>query len=193
MEFDFKELVAKAHFDYVGEFFPSWWNQNKTTFVLPSLKNIGANLLLGKPFFQVLKVKYKGDEFTFPNEPLISLRLQKTIVETATVGKERRGTVKEFINIEDYSLTIRGICYNTENPELYPTDEVENLQKLFEINESLELLENPFLLLFGIKQIVLKEIEWEEMRGVQGAQAYTISAISDQDFYADLTEKNKLL
>ena len=192
MEFDIKELIAKAHFDYVGPAFPKWWATNKTKFVLPSLSKIGAGLLLGGQYFQTLKVSYKGEQFVFPNEPLISMSLAKTIVETATVGKERKGTVKEFINREDYVLNIRGVCVNPDYPDEYPTEQVQELQRLFEINDSVEVMNNLFLELFGIKNLVLKNIEWNEMAGQQGLQVYTVNAVSDSDFYADLAEKSKL-
>lgn len=192
MEFDIKELIAKAHFDYVGPAFPKWWATNKTKFILPSLSKIGAGLLLGGQYFQTLKVAYKGEQFVFPNEPLISMSLAKTIVETATVGKERKGTVKEFINTEDYVLNIRGVCVNTDYPDEYPTEQVQELQRLFEINDSVEVVNNLFLELFGIKNLVLKNIEWNEMAGQQGLQVYTVNAVSDADFYADLAEKSKI-
>ena len=192
MEFDIKELIAKAHFDYVGPAFPKWWATNKTKFVLPSLSKIGAGLLLGGQYFQTLKVSYKGEQFVFPNEPLISMSLAKTIVETATVGKERKGTVKEFINTEDYVLNIRGVCVNPDYPDEYPTEQVQELQRLFEINDSVEVMNNLFLELFGVKNLVLKNIEWNEMAGQQGLQVYTVNAVSDSDFYADLAEKSKL-
>lgn len=156
MEFSIKELVAKAHFDYVGPAFPQWWEQNKTKFVLPSLMGIGSEILLGRPYFQTLKVSYNREQFVFPNEPLVSLGLTKTIVETATVGKERKGTVKEYICTEDYTLSIKGICVN-ENPEdrdQYPAEQVRKLQQLFEINDSINVGNNPFLELFGIRRLV---------------------------------------
>ena len=192
MEFDIKELIAKAHFDYVGPAFPKWWATNKTKFVLPSLSKIGAGLLLGGQYFQTLKVAYKGEQFVFPNEPLISLSIAKTIVETATVGKDRKGTVKEYINTEDYVLNIRGVCINPDYPDEYPTEQVQELQRLFEINDSVEVVSNLFLELFGIKNLVLKNIEWNEMAGQQGLQVYTVNAVSDADFYADLAEKSKI-
>ncbi len=192
MEFDIKELIAKAHFDYVGPAFPKWWATNKTKFILPSLSKIGAGLLLGGQYFQTLKVSYNKEQFVFPNEPLISLSIAKTIVETATVGKDRKGTVKEYINTEDYVLNIRGVCINPDYPDEYPTEQVQELQRLFEINDSVEVVSNLFLELFGIKNLVLKNIEWNEMAGQQGLQVYTVNAVSDSDFYADLAEKSKL-
>lgn len=190
MEFDLRKLTAKA-FSYVGPNFPAWYGENKKTLVLPSLKGVGVGLLQGKPYFQTLKVSYKGSELLFPNEPLISIGLTKTIVETATVGKDRKGTVKEYITTEDYSLRIRGLCFNPESLQEYPSDQILELEKMFAINDSLEIVSNPFLELFQIRKIVLKDIDYEDMAGMPGMQKYTISAVSDQDFYADLNEKEK--
>ena len=64
---------------------------------------------------------------------------------------------------------------------------------MFEINDSLEVISNPFLELFEIRNIVLKDIQLDEMAGEQGLQKFTITAVSDQDFYADLTEREKNL
>ncbi len=188
MEFDLRELTAKA-FSYVGPAFPAWWAQNKTALVLPSLKSIGSALLTGRPYFQTLKVSYKGEQFVFPNEPLIYLSLTKTIVETATVGKERRGTVKEYINTEDYTLTMRGLCFNPDMPDVYPTEQVAELNNMFAINDSVLVESNLFLELFGIRNLVLKTLDFDDMAGMQGMQKYTVTAVSDQDFYADLAEK----
>lgn len=190
MEFDLRKLTAKA-FSYVGPNFPQWYSTNKKTLVLPSLNGVGAGLLQGRPYFQTLKVAYKGEEFVFPNEPLISISLTKTIVETATVGKDRKGTVKEYITTEDYSLQIRGLCFNVESPDEYPSDQILELEKMMAINDALEIVSNPFLELFEIRKLVLTEISYEDMAGMAGMQKYTISAVSDQDFYADLTEKEK--
>ena len=188
-EFDFKELVARAHFDYVGPAFPNWWATNKTKFVFPSLNGIGKDLILGGRYFTTLKVAdKKGNQYVFPNEPLLSIGLVKTIVETATVGKERKGTVKEYICTEDYTINIKGVCVNEKDMDIYPTEQVAELKKMFDINEALEVVSNPFLELFEIRNIVLKDIQFDDMAGEQGLQKFTISAVSDQDFYADLTE-----
>lgn len=193
-EFDFKELVARAHFDYVGPAFPSWWLKNKKKFVFPSLLGIGKDLVLGGRYFTTLKVADKaGNEYVFPNEPLMSISLAKTIVRTPTVGKERKGSVKEYICTEDYQINIKGVCVNESDPEVYPTQQVAALKKMFDINEALEVISNPFLELFEIRNIVFGDIQWDEMAGEQGLQKFTITAESDQDFYADLTERDKTL
>ena len=189
--FNFKELLVRAAVDYVGPNFPTWWNKNQKKFQLPDLQAINAKQLVGNPYFMTLVLSYKGKKMELPNEPLLALGLTKTIVETATVGQYRKGTVKEYICTEDYTLSIKGICIDLDNPEVYPAEQVRLLNDLFEINDALEVESNPFLELFGIRKLVLKDIQFDEMLGEQGVQRYTISAISDQDFYADLNEKDK--
>lgn len=188
--FDIKELVAKAHFDYIGPAFPSWWENNKRKFALPDLKSIGI-VKPGQKYFTTLTLSYKGEEFKLPNEPLMALSLSKTIVETATVGKYRKGTVKEYICTEDYQINIMGVCIDEDDADAYPSEQVDTLRRLFEINDALEVVSNPFLELFEIRKIVLKDMQIPEMVGQQGVQKYSFAAVSDQDFYADLKEKDK--
>ena len=194
MEFDLKELTARAFLDYVGPAFPSWWANNKTKYVLPSLSNISEARSNGSEYFMTLKVADKaGVQTLFPNEPLVGFSLTKTIVETATVGKHRRGKVKEYIATEDWQITIKGLCIDTNNPDLYPTAQVQSLNRLFEKNESLEVIGNKLFTLFDIRNIVLKDISFEAMEGKEGIQKYTIKAVSDMDFYAELDEKRTQL
>lgn len=190
-EFNIKELLVRSAIDYIGPRFPEWWLKNKKKYNLPDLRGINAKQLLGGKYFLTVKLSYKGQFYELPNEPLISLGLVKTIVETATVGKYRKGTVKEYICTEDYTITIKGVCINLDDPELYPSDQVALLNDIVDINDALEVESNPFLELFGIRKIVIKDIQFDEMVGESGLQKYTIQAVSDQDFYADLNEKDK--
>ena len=190
-KFNFKELVARAFFDYVGPPFPEWWAKNKKKFQLPDLRGINSKQLLGNKYFMQLKVSYKGTFFELPNEPLVSLGLSKTIVQTATVGKKRKGAVLEYICTENYAITIKGVCIDYINPDAYPADQVALIKELFDIDDSIDIESNPFFELFGIRKIALSDIQFDEMAGSSGMQKYTITAISDQDFFADLNEKDK--
>lgn len=192
MEFDFKKLVATA-FDYVGPIYPGLISQNLGNFSYPDLMEVGSEIFLGKRFFTTLTLAHDGNEFTLPNEPLLSVSLSKTIVETATVGKKRRGTVKEYITVEDYQITIRGVCFDEKNPERYPSEQVKMINDLFEIHDSVEVVGNKFFELFKIRHIVLRDKNFDEMAGQQGLQKYTITAVSDTDFYADLNERETFL
>ena len=188
---DLRELTIKILFDYIGPNFPEWWRKNKKKFELPDLRGINSDQVKGGKYFMRLKLSYKGKIFELPNEPLISISFAKTIVKTATVGKKRRGTVKEFITIDDEIINIKGVCVNVENPDLYPADQVALLKELFDINDALEVESNAFFELFGVRKLVIEDLKFDEMTGESaGLQTYSISAISDQDFYADLNEKD---
>jgi hypothetical protein len=188
---DLRELTIKILFDYIGPNFPEWWKKNKKKFELPDLRGINSDQVKGGKYFMRLKLSYKGQVFELPNEPLISISFTKTIVKTATVGKKRRGTVKEFITIDDEVINIKGVCINVENPDLYPADQVALLKELFDINDALEVESNAFFELFGVRKLVIEDLKLDEMTGESaGLQTYSITAISDQDFYADLNEKD---
>ena len=191
MNVNIKELLLRASMDYVGPMFPLWWAKNQRRYQLPDLRTVNRSQLLGAKYFLQVRLSHKGQVFELPNEPIISLGLTKTIVETATVGKQRKGTVKEYICTEDYNISIKGICIDLDDPEVYPAAQVATLNDMFEINEALEVESNLFFELFGIRKIVLKDIQFEEMIGEAGMQKYSITAISDQDFYADLNERDK--
>lgn len=126
-----------------------------------------------------------------PNEPLVSIGLAKTIVKTVTVGKYKKGTVKEYINTDDYIISIKGVCVDKYDPEVYPSDQVKALDELVNISDALQVEENAFFELFGIRSIVIEDIQFDEMIGESGMQRYTIKAISDTDFFADLNEKDQ--
>lgn len=193
MEIDIKELTARAFFDYVGPAFPQWWQTNKTAFVLPNLNNISEARNNGKPYFMTLMVAdKKGNQTLFPNEPLVSFSLTKTIVETATIGKYRKGKVKEYICTEDWQITIQGLCVDFFQKDTYPAQQVQTLTRLFEKNESLEVIGNKLFTLLGIGNIVLKDLHFEAMQGKESIQKYSIKAVSDTDFYATLTENNRM-
>lgn len=191
-DFNFREIVAKVH-DYVGKPFNGLGTERAIDSALSSLSSVyGTSHLLGRNLFFSLVLKHNGVPYPFPNEPLISLTLVKTIVETPTVGKYRKGTVKEYINTEDYQITIRGVCINKEKA-FYPVAQVALLNRMFAINEALDVFANPFLALFGIEKMVLKDIHFDEMMGKPYLQSYTITAVSDQPFFAELSERNQFI
>ncbi|CAD0004450.1 MULTISPECIES: DUF6046 domain-containing protein [Flavobacterium] len=188
-QFNIKEVLVRAALDYTGPHFPEWWKMNKKKYGLPDLSAINSNQLLGAKYFMQLKLSYKGQIFVLPNEPLVSIGLTKTIVKTVTVGKYKKGTVKEYINTDDYVISIKGVCVDKDDPEIYPSDQVKSLNELVNINDALEIEENAFFELFGIRRLVIEDIQFDEMIGESGIQKYSIKAISDTDFFADLNEK----
>lgn len=187
-EFNIKQLLVRASLDYVGNNFPDWYNKNRKKYGLPDLRGINIKQLLGYKYFMTVKLGYKGRIFSLPNEPLVSIGLTKTIVKTVTVGKYKKGTVKEYINTDDYSITIKGVCMDLVNIGVYPSDQVSELNELVDINDAIDVVDNVFFEMFGIRRLVIEDIQFDEMVGESGMQTYTIRCLSDTDFFADLNE-----
>ena len=190
-EFNIKELLIRASLDYIGPAFPLWWKKNQSRYKLPDLMGINTKQLLGAKYFMTLKVSHGLQEFLFPNEPIVSIGMSKTIVKTATVGKKKKRSVKEYITTDDEVITIKGVCIDLNDPDKYPADQVKMINDLFEINDAVDIEDNAFFELFGIRKIVLESLDWDEMIGESGLQKYTIKALGDDDFFADLNDKDK--
>lgn len=144
-------------------------------------KSLNVQLPTGRPVF--MPVRLGG--VILPNEPSLIVSSRKNIVETALAGSTRRGTVKELIAIEDWSVTIRGIAINYKSKSVYPEDQVKALRDLYERNESLDV-QCALTNLLGIYRLVIREFELPEMIGIQHAQAYQFICTSDEDFILEL-------
>ena len=113
--------------------------------------------------------------------PVVSISSKKTIIETALT--ERRGTVKELINIEDYQITIRGLIIGGTN-EL-PEADVAKLVDIYELNVAVTItnaLTDIFLLKGGSERVVIKSLDFPEVKGVKNVRGYTLVMVSDQSF-----------
>lgn len=190
MTIDIRALTAMVHSSYIGSPYPEWEKKAKS-YELPDLYNISESRVLGKPYFMTLSLQYQQQVIVLPNEPLVAISIQKTIVETPTVGHLRKGTVKEYICTEDYNIEIKGICIG-ENGN-YPARQVKELNDLFAINAALEIKNNLFFNLFNIQKVVLRSLKFDEMMGQEAFQRYTLNAVSDQPFFAELNDKAKFL
>jgi hypothetical protein len=145
--------------------------------VLKKVDGLNHRGLLGAYYY--MPVRLGGVQL--PNEPTVSASMSKTVVETPLTGNSRRGTVKELISCNDYEITIQGVCIDQEHVNAYPEEQVKEIVALFERNEAL-LVESLFTGYLGITRLVLKTLDFAEMRGIQHSQAYKITAVSDEDF-----------
>ncbi|MEO0337582.1 MAG: DUF6046 domain-containing protein [Bacteroidota bacterium] len=138
---------------------------------------IQAKDILGRPLFMPVQI----NGVLLPNEPTMAISVNKKIVSTPLVGSKRKGTVKELISVEDYSIVIRGVALNYDSTFVYPEDEVKILHDLFLKDQSLEV-KSAVTNLLGIYRLVIKDFKLPEMIGVQHAQAYEFICVSDEDF-----------
>ena len=116
--------------------------------------------------------------------PVISINSRKTIVETPLT--ERRGTVKELINIRDYEITIKGFIVNAANE--FPEDVVTQLRSVYEQIVTLSIkcpLTDIFLLRpdrSGSDQVVITELIFPAVTGVKNVRPYELHLLSDEAF-----------
>lgn len=126
--------------------------------------------------------------FKLPNEPIISLIGRKEVVVTPVIrtrderGRVYRGTVKEEMYIDDYTISIRGIAYNAEEDD-YPEDVMRQIRIHTEFPGVLEIKNYLLNHIFNISLVVVNSYRYprnEEMpfRG----QAYEIGMLSDENF-----------
>lgn len=194
-EFDTRKLIAQAFYGKsgIGFDFSEYTRNSKSADTSIDAIGVGKSTvgrdLIGRPFFMDTYITIEGEKFRLPNEPLITIKQKNNIKKTEVIGRERQGAVLEFIANDNYVIQIRGAVMEDFS---YPTGNVRKLNKISGFRGSLEI-ENDLLRLFGVYKIAVESLDLEEMVGEPFAQKYSINAISDTDFLADLTEKQKLL
>lgn len=130
----------------------------------------------GRWYFMPIVLEHDGTEYEMPNA-VISIRGKKTVVETAMVG--RKGTVKELISVDDYEIRIAGVCLDAD----FPDQQINALNELYNINEAVTLkcaLTDIFM--DEEDKVVIKSIDFAEMKGCETAQVYTMELVTDRSF-----------
>lgn len=116
--------------------------------------------------------------------PVISIASRKTIIETPLT--ERRGTVKELINVQDYDIVIKGFIIN--DIEEFPAAAVTKLRTIYEKNEALSIkcpLTDIFLLRpdrKGSDKVVIRELKFPAVTGIKNVRPYELHLVSDEPF-----------
>jgi hypothetical protein len=153
---------------------------------------------LGQPYYDT---DILGREFFMPirlNGILVSFAVvacvwKKTFVSTGM--PERGGTVKELISIDDFAINIKGILVNPGN-EWVEAGVVE-MFNLFKVNASVELRSALTDIFLSGKsddngndaighRVVIKEIKWPAVSGVEHAKPFEIDCESDLIFELEI-------
>lgn len=116
--------------------------------------------------------------------PIISISARKTIVET--ILTERRGTVKELINMQDYEINVKGFITAKNNE--FPENDVTTLRTIYEQNTALSIkcpLTDIFLMRpgrGGSDKIVIRELHFPAVKGIKNVRPYELRMTSDEPF-----------
>ena len=135
----------------------------------------------GREYF--LPTTINGEDIGFN---LISITGKKKIIETDLT--ERRGTVKEIISIQDYTIDIKGLIIGSHDNDFMTVEKKMGvIRTLFDLNESVELvnaLTDIVLISAGQKRdkIVIESLSFPETKGVKHVRGYAMTMISDSVF-----------
>ena len=111
------------------------------------------------------------------DDAVVSVSAKKTIVETPLVGQ--KGTVKELISIDDYEINLLAIVASDD----YPEQEVQEIVRLWEINEAVKMscaVTDYFMKIDD--GVVIKALDFPAMEGNEDIQAITLKLVSDSPF-----------
>lgn len=105
---------------------------------------------------------------------LISVAQPKRIITTEIQGRD--GTVKEYIGMDDYQVTINGIITGPNGH--FPIDEVNTLHQLNKAPIAIVAI-STYLQNLDITNLVIKDFAYEQQPGAYSLQAFTLNCLSD--------------
>ncbi len=92
----------------------------------------------------------------------VRVTAKKTIIRTPVA--ERKGTVKEQFNIDDYQFTVKGVLIGKDRK--FPDDQMTVLKRIFESSKPVEMRNALAELFMDTKPIVaIESIEFPEQEG----------------------------
>ncbi len=109
---------------------------------------------------------------------LIEINQSKLIVNTQIQG--RAGTVKEYIGLGDYDITITGAMIS-EHSNVPPRQQMQYLYDVLIAPVPIQVYSN-FLDYVRIYTLVVKDFKFNQIEGTRNAVGYTIQCLSDEPF-----------
>src|SRR6056297_1055180 len=129
----------------------------------------------GIEMFSPVTLLFGSEEITLPYST-VSISGKKNIVSTPLVNG--RGSVHEKVSLNDYEFFINGVVI--ERTDVLPEFWLEKLNLVFETDEPIEIV-NP-IIDFYLKEdqnVIVKSHNLPDMKGIENAQAYSFSLVSD--------------
>lgn len=141
--------------------------------------------LLGTPVYEVIQLQDGKETYKFSHTTIVDVVQKKVIEKTKIQGQD--GSVKEYINTDDYEITIRGFIVGKNQ---YPAAEVQEFLKWWKKNRDLDIIGYVLNSVFGIYTIVLEELEMPRLDARPGVQPFQITATSDIPLEVQLRTNN---
>jgi hypothetical protein len=119
---------------------------------------------------------------------LVSVGQSKKIIKTEMQGRD--GTVKEYIGLDDYAVTVTGII--TGENGVSPTQEVIDLKNMLDAPIPIDVV-CPYLQNLGIYSLVVESYELPQFEGGVSYQNFTINFSSDIPIALRISENNQAI
>lgn len=120
-----------------------------------------------------------GRQITFQSVTLatvlVSMSQPKRIIRTEIQGRD--GSVKEYIGMDDYQVTVQGVITGTNGT--FPHIEVAELHKILKAPITIPVV-SAYLQLFDIFNLVVVDYSFDQEPGGYSKQNFVINAISDK-------------
>lgn len=116
------------------------------------------------------------DDFTPIDTVIFTVRQSKNIIKTNIQGAEDGGTIKEYISLGDYEITIQGGIFGANG--VYPAEQVANLREYLTAPVPLGII-SPFLQQFEIFEVVVEDFSFPQRQGRQSEQLFEIQCSSN--------------
>lgn len=146
--------------------------------------HLGKEIWLPVKFVNLNADAFGASELLLPYS-VIKISGKKTIVKTSL--PERKGTVKELFNIDDYAISIKGFLIDDTN-RIWPETELNILKKLWELNEAVQL-DNALTNVFLDKdtRVVIEKLDLPEVEGGRKhIRPFSLTIESDSVFTLEL-------
>lgn len=123
--------------------------------------------------------------YLLPNEPLVTITMNKKIIETELDGND--GTFKEEFSLGDYDVNIKGILIDENNPDQLPESQIRQLRDVLETRGSVKV-SNTLLSFFNIDRLAIYSCSFPEYAGSMEMVPYEITCKSDKEFDLELKD-----
>lgn len=114
-------------------------------------------------------------------DAVVNVSRENRIVSTGLVGRD--GTVKEYINAGDWSISIAVGLQGKQGDamaDVWPEEAIRELRKMLEAKEALRV-HSEFLDVWGISRMVVKSVSATQ-ETESNYQTLSVSAVSDEDY-----------
>lgn len=105
---------------------------------------------------------------------IIQVSAHKNVIKTALAGQDM--SVKEIVGFEDYQIQVAGLIIDENG---YPQYAVADLNKLFRLNEALEV-ECEYLRIFDIHYLVVEDFVFPPIEGFDNTIPFEFMSFADQ-------------